>query len=1054
MVEVKTKTFNKELIATILFLLVALSASAQTVLQGTVFDNRTREPLIGATVVIDGTTKGTLTDYDGKFSLSITTELPANINVAMVGYQSSTVVVYDESEPVEIFLNEDLRKLSEVVVVGYGKQKRSNLTAAVASVSKEELKGLSNNSIDNMLEGLSSGVMISTPGSQVGQAPIINIRGVASISSSTTPLYVVDGIPVNTIDIASNTDYNPLADINPADIKSIDILKDAAASALYGSRAAAGVILITTNSGSNDNKAKLTYDYNYGISQATRLFEPMNAEQYTEIKNEGWLNNGGDASKLPYGTMTDANGKVVSTNWVDLVFRTGVTQNHNLNVQGGNEKSTYYISSGLTKQEGITTDAEYDRFSFKANTTYKLNKFFNIGFNSSYTYSKIHTADDSRGGSLSAMGGITRLAYVDLPNVPAYNEDGTFYASSVSPQNLGKGNNSVEVFYYNVVALIEGGQYGESRTNHIIASPYAELTPVKGLTLKTQYGIDWTIVQNESFRTPLAGAGYSSQGTSSVGTTSLKSWTWTNTADYNVALGKNNIDVLLGVEATESDRHGWSRTGTTLSNPEQMYVESNYLTYGGSGNISESSMFSYISRLTYDWDGRYLFSANFRRDGLSKLGRKWGNFWGVSGAWRISDEDFFAIIKSKHIVDDLKIKASYGVVGNANVDWYAAKTTYSSSTYNGATSYISSGISDPNLGWEQTGTTDLGFSAALLNHRLTVDVDYFNSRSKDLILDSSQAYSTGIAGASISTNLGKVENKGWEFNVASTVINKRRLKWTTSFNISFVKNKVLKLDDDIIYSSSTQANITTEGYSMGQLYVYPTAGVDPQTGRRVVKIKKDDGTYDEKLLIYKYGKGGAQLYEKDGETLSNYKLTDWKPEIAGNTKPTYYGGWNNTFKFKNFDANVNFHFSGGNKILNAMKATLSDGRMWSGTEKYYKERWRKPGDKSEYAKPSYNDNYSNGTSYLNSDLIEKGDFIRLKNLAVGYNFNVKNWPANLGISSLRVYFQAQNLFCITSYSGFDPEINSHSESSNLLSGMDLNTTPLSRTFTFGSTISF
>lgn len=1054
MVEVGTNNFQRIAAITILFLLIALSASAQTVLNGTVFDSRTNEPLTGATVVIEGTTQGTLTDFDGNFSISISAELPARINVAMVGYRSNTVIVYDDSEAVEIFLGEDLRQLSEVVVVGYGKQKRANVTSSIASVNTDELKASNSKSIDNMLEGLASGVMISTPGSQVGQAPIINIRGVASISSSTTPLYVVDGVIINTSDVASNTDYNPIADINPSDIKSIDILKDAAASALYGSRAAAGVILITTHSGSADSKTKLTYDYNFGLSKATRLFEPMNAEEYTQIKNEGWLNNGGDPDKLPYATMTDSKGKTVNTNWVDLVFRTGVTQNHNFNVQGGSDKATYYISSGITKQEGITVDAQYDRFSFKANATYKLNKYIDFGFNSSYAFSKIHTSDDSRGGSLSSIGGITRLAYVDLPNVPAYNEDGSFYASAVSPGNLGKGNNSVEVFYYNVMALIEGGQYGESKTNRILASPYIEISPVKGLSFKSQYGIDWTIVQNESFGTPLAGGSYSSKGTSSVGTTSLKTWIWTNTADYNFSIEKNNFDFLLGLESTESERHGWTRSGTTLSNTDQMYVEASYLTYGGSGTLSESSMFSYLSRLTYDYDGRYLFAANWRRDGLSKLGRKWGNFWGLSAAWRISDEDFFAILKGKHIVDDLKLKASYGVVGNANVDWYASKSTYSASTYNGETAYNSSGINDPNLGWEQTATTDFGLTAAFANHRLTLDFDYFKSRSKDLILNSSQAYSTGIPGASISTNLGKVENKGIEIGVGATIINSRYLRWNTNFNISFVRNKVLQLEDDIIYSSSTQASITTEGYSMGQLYVYPTAGVDRQTGRRIVKLKQDDGSYIENLLIYKYGNGGAQLYEMDGETLSGHKLTEWKPEIAGNTKPTYYGGWNNTFKFRNFDANVNFHFSGGNKVLNAMKATLSDGRMWSGTKKYYDERWKKPGDKSEYAKPSFNDNYSNGTSYLNSDLIEKGDFIRLQSLSLGYNFNVKNWPSQMGISSLRVYFQAQNLFCLTSYTGFDPEVNSHSESANLNSGIDLNTTPLSRTFTFGTTISF
>lgn len=598
----------KRLVLYILCLIATVSAAAQDVLQGRVIDARTQEPVIGAAIQIRGTHNNTVSDIDGNFSLKISGEEPYTLDVTFVGYLAQEIEVYDTSEPIEILLRENTRLLNEVVVVGYGTAKLRDLTASITSINKESLKGVTGNSIDNILEGHAAGVMVSTSGSQVGSAPVINIRGLASITSSVTPLYVVDGVPVNSSNIASSTDYNPIADINPADIKSIDILKDAAASAMYGSRAAAGVVLITTNSGSA-GKTKLTYDYNLGFNSATKLFTPMNAEQYTDIKNRGWLNNGGDPNNLPYATMTDKNGNIVNTNWVDLIFRTGLSQNHNLNLQGGNDKATYYLSGSYTTQEGITVDAKYDRFSFKGNGTYKLNKFVKIGFNTGYTYSKIHTADDSRGGSLSAMGGLTRLAYVDLPNVPAYNEDGTFYASTLAPRNLGKGNNAIEVFYYNAMGLIDGGQYGESRTNRILANGYAEITPIKGLTLKTLYGIDWTLIQNESFSTPLHGGGYP-DGSSRTGTSNLRTWTWTNTANYQFDIKKHHFDILFGVEASASNQHVVSRTGTTLSNPDQMYVEASYLTYGGSGSIQESSLFSYISRFTYDWKSRYYLTAN------------------------------------------------------------------------------------------------------------------------------------------------------------------------------------------------------------------------------------------------------------------------------------------------------------------------------------------------------------------------------------------------------------------------------------------------------------
>lgn len=1028
--------------------LVTLSTSAQDVLKGRVLDDRTQEPIIGAAIQIRGTRSNAVTDIDGQFVLPIAGKAPYSLDITFVGYLTQELEVFDTSESVDIYLRENTRLLNEVVVVGYGTAKARDVVTSISSINKEQLTGVTGHSIDNLLEGKAAGVMISTTGSQVGSAPVINIRGVASISSSVTPLYVVDGVPINTSDIASNTDYNPVADINPADIKSIDILKDAAASAMYGSRAAAGVVLITTNSG-YAGKTKLSYDYNIGFNSATKLLEPLTAQEFTDIKNQGWLNNGGDPNKLPYALMTDKNGNVVSTNWVDLIFRTGLSQNHNLNVQGGNDKGTYYLSSSYTTQEGITVDARYNRFSFKGNGTYNLNKYLKIGFNTGYTYSKIHTSDDSRGGSLSAMGGLTRLAYVDLPNVPAYNEDGTPYASTLAPQNLGKGNNAIEVFYYNAMGLIDGGQYGESKTHRILANGYVDFTPIKGLTLKSLYGIDWTIVQNESFYTPLHGGGYPN-GSSSAGISSLKNWTWTNTANYNIEVKKHHIDILVGVEASANNRNTITRTGSTLSNPEQMYVEAPYITYGGSGNIQESSLFSYITRLTYDWKSRYYLTVNWRRDGLSKLGRKWGNFYGISGAWRISDEKFFRSLREDGIIDDLKLKASYGIVGNANVDWYASKSVYSASTYNNIVSYVSAGINDPDLGWEQTATTDLGFSASLFKGRLTFDVDYFYSKSKDLILDASQAYSTGIVGASISTNLGKTQNTGFEISISGDIIRKKQFSWNSTLNISFVKNKVLELADDIIKGS----NITTEGYSLAQLYTYPTDGIDPQTGRRIVLIKREDGGYDRQLLIYKYGQGGAQIYEMDGETRSKYKLSDWKPEISGNTKPTYYGGWSNSIHYKNWDANVNFHFSGGNKVLNLMRATLSDGRMWSGCKEWYDNIWQQPGDKAKYAKASYNDNYSNGTANPISDLIEKGDFIRLQSLAIGYNFKTRRWPKELGISSFRLYAQAQNLFCITGYTGFDPEINSYYNDANLRSGIDSNTTPLTRTISFGANITF
>ncbi len=1024
-------------------------ALAQTSVKGVVIDEA-GDPIIGASVLVVGTNTGAITDIEGRFSLNV----PASskqIKVSFVGMVSQTLPVKSD---MKITMKSESQNLDEVVVVAYGTASTRNLTGAISSVKGEAIKNIPGPSVDGMLQGRASGVMISTTGSSVGAAPVINVRGVSSISNSTTPLYVVDGMIVSMDATSGTTQQNPLADINSADIRSIEILKDAAATALFGSRAANGVIMITTHSGQK-GKVKVSYSGSYTLSTPTGMVDMMDASQYVEFKNMAIANSAsrqsdaGYAAKYQYGLMQDSNGNTINTVWKDLLFQTGAINTHDINVSGGTDNVSYYISTGIMDQDGITVGDEFKRYSFKANTTFKFNDWLKGGFNGNFTNTQQKNVDVGFGDGAYSINGFSRMAAILPPNVPAYNEDGT---PSVNGKYLASGNNKIMCTYYNPMSYIDD-QASRMENNRVIASGFLEATPLKGLSIKSQYGVDWFFNDATQLYAP-QGDGYSNGGNIYAYHTTRKTWTWTNTINYNFTLAdKHNFGATIGMEAQEMQYRRRYYYGTELFDKELVNEEATFNTLAGSATANRHdnrSMVSYLGRVSYNYKYRYYLEGSFRRDGLSSLGTKWGNFWGVSASWRISDEAFFTPLKN--VFSDLRFKASYGIVGNTNVSTYAAISTYNGAFYGGKPGYYLGKIADAQLGWEQTAKTDIGLTGTIAD-RWNFEVTYFNSRSKDLILDSAQSYSTGIPDSQITTNLGKAKNEGFEFSLGGTVINKKNFSWDTNFNFTFVKNKVLQLESDLVESGTAAANITVEGKSMAQLYVYPTAGIDSKTGRRVVLLDDANGNPTrEALLVYSYGFGGVQVFDRTtGEKLS---INDWRPHILGNTKPTYYGGWTNTFRYKGWDATLFLQFSGGNKIYNGMKATMSDNRFWNNSKDMYKHAWRAEGDNAVYAKPELNDNYSNGSANPISDWIENGDYLRLKNLTIGYSFNTKAWPQKIGISQLRLYASATNLFCITGYTGMDPEINSRADIANTASGIDKNTTPLTKTFTFGINLTF
>ena len=974
------------------------------------------------------------------------------MQISYIGMQTAEVAI---APNIKVILKTDSKALDEVVVVAYGTQSARTVTASVSSVKADALKDVPSVSFDQMLQGRASGVSITTPSAGVGQAPIVRVRGVNSITSGTSPLYVVDGVPIESGNLSYLANANALADINPADIVSMDVLKDAAAAALYGSRAANGVILITTKQGQS-GKVKVSYDGFVGFSNATDFYEMMNAQEYVDFKNLAVKNRyGTDELSLtagyvsPYGNkafnmMKDANGNYVDTDWKDAAFQNGLSQSHSVAVSGGSDKVRYYLSGNYTTQEGIVKGDKYDRLGVKANINVQATDWLKVGMNTNVTTGTTSYVDAARRGSNFAVGGFPRLALINAPNLPMYNEDGTPYYLA---QGLGYGGNTVFSTFSNPAAILSLGNGLSSDVTRFIGVFYAEATPVKGLSLKTQYGVDYARIEEQRFWSPLHGDGVNSKGLANAYNTKNNRWTWTNTATYSFSLGQNNFNLLAGTEASERNNSRWTAQRKDLQDDKFIVFQGPFGSATAGGSLSNNTMVSYFGRINYDYASKYIVSLNYRRDGYSALSEKnrWGNFGGVSAAWRVSEEAFFQPLRN--VVDDLKIKGSYGVVGNTDIYDYASKSFYSSYNYGINGTYGLAQIADPNLKWESSEKYSIGFNARLLN-RINVDFDYYYTKSSDLILDVPQSPSKGIPGNIITTNAGKMRNSGIELTVSADVIKNSDFTWETSFNITTNKNKVISLADGVenILKGDNGGleitNITVPGKSIGRLYLYPTAGVDPKSGRRVFITPEGDRT----LLMFE--KGG--WFYEDGTEYAG----EFEPIDCGNTLPTWYGGWTNNFKYKGFDLSLFFQFSGGNKIYNGTKASVSDMRYWNNSKDVYNKYWTPERTHAEYPMPIYGDNYSNGSALPISDLVERGDYLRLKNVSLGYTFNTKNWSKAVGISALRLYVQAQNLFVITGYSGMDPETLTNVESATLAGGTDKNTLPQARTYTIGVNLTF
>jgi TonB-linked SusC/RagA family outer membrane protein len=1010
-----------------------------------------------------------VTDNTGSFKIGIT-ERTRNLQFTYIGLEEWMQPVGGKTS-FAIVLHANNRNLSEVVVVGYGSQKKAEVTGSVASVKGSAISETPVQSFDAGLAGRSAGVQITSPSGVVNETPVFRIRGTNSISLSSYPLVIIDGVPSFTGDLSANpltgsgissAAANPLASLNPNDIESIDIAKDAAATAIYGSRASNGVVFITTKKG-KAGKARISYDGWVGNTKGYGLPKMLDASQYIQLKSLAVANNPGQ-SAVTFNYAKDAKGNNVNTNWGDYVYRTGFSQSHNINISGGNDATTYYLSSGYTVQEGLIRKNDFKRANILANVDSRVNKYLTLGGKISFSNEQNLAAGSS--GSLPGeaynTGALSRITQV-LPSILApYNNDGTY---NINGSGAGSPNiTGTTISYPNPVPLIDKNR-SNNEVNHIQSSVYAQVKPLSWITLKTMYGIDYLLINYDVFLTGITGDGYTPNGSVTASNGNFKTWLWTNTAQFDYTFGaKHNFSLLVGNEQQRrtSATYGINRTG--VSDPNYNIVQAGYTINNPASNAKgENYLLSTFGRLNYNFDKKYYLAATLRQDEYSALGQKKGVFWGGSAGWEIAQEQFWKTSHLDHVFSSFKIRGSYGKVGNINgINDYTPYNQYVSGLYGGSPtlSFPLGSVGNNNLKWETSKQMDIGFNFGILNDRITGQAAYYNNDVNGLILFVNQAPSTGIPTASAAgppLNVGSMYNRGVELNITATPVQTKAFTWTTGFNITYNTNKVTALYGGLpnIQTSTSgleTVNLTQPGYALGYLWVIPTAGVDPGTGKRI--FKSGDG----QKVYYQYSVPSGQFQYSttpDGKTKYVSKTGGTSITQAAdavlykNPLPKYVGGWSNTFNYKGFTLDVLLTYQAGFYVYYGTDAGLHDQRFWNNaTDMLAGSAWLAPGETGKkWARPVFNDNVSNGSAMPMDINVFKGDFVKLRNVSLSYSL-----PGYLlqriGLSSARVYVTGQNLAIFSKYPGPDPEVSSNGNSTSG-QGVDRNTTPNARTITVG-----
>ncbi|WP_188927399.1 SusC/RagA family TonB-linked outer membrane protein [Puia dinghuensis] len=1006
----------------------------------------------------------TVTDVAGVFHLNISNKVRA-LQFSYIGLEEQLVPVGNKTS-FSVTLHASNKNLSEVVVVGYGTQRKTEVTGSITTVKGSALSETPIQSFESGLAGRSAGVQITQASGVANEPPVFRVRGTNSISLSSYPLIVVDGVPSYTGDFnnpagteLTSASANPLASINPSDIESIDIAKDPAATAIYGSRAANGVVFITTKKG-KAGRVKVTYDGWVGQVKAYGLPQMLNADQYIAFKSQAVANNP-TLNNVTFNYAKDKNGNNVNTKWFDYIYRTGTSHSHNLSISGGSDATTYYLSGGFTKQEGIIRRNDFSRANILTNIDSRVNKWLTIGGKVSYSDEQNLSAASS--GSLPGEAfntvGLGRIGEV-LPSIlPAYNNDGSY---NINGASIGYANiTGTAISYYNPVPILDLSR-SNNEVSHLQSNVYAQIKPLSWITLKSIYAVDNLWVDVDNFSTPITGDGYAATGSASSILGKYKEWVWTNTAQFDHTFGDDhNFTLLVGNEQTRRTSEGYGLNRTTLSDPAYTEIQAGFTINNYTGlQLGQNYLLSTFGRLNYNYAHKYYLVGTLRQDEYSAFGKKKGIFGGGSVGWEVAQEDFWKNSGIGHIFNSFKIRGSYGKVGNnGGISDFAPYSLYGSGVYGGLAtlSFPLGSVGNPIIQWETSTQTDVGFNVGILHDRITGQFAYYNNNINHLILAVSQAPSTGLPTAP-NLNIGSMYNRGIEATINAVPVQKKDFTWTTSFNVTYNENKVTGLAPGLTAvqtgtSGLETVNQTKVGYSEGYLWVVRTAGVDPGTGKRIFVNSANTKVYFNLLGSPQYTTDAAGTVKYVSPTGATSISQAADAVMYKNALPRYVGGWSNNFAYKGFSLDVLLTYQAGFYVYYGTNAGLHDQRFWNNAADVLTDAWSaKSTNNAKYAKPIFGDNVSNGSTLPLDINVFKGDFIKLRNVTLSYTVPPVVMQ-RIGLTSARVYISGQNLGISTKYPGPDPEVSSNGNS-NGGQGVDRNTVANARTFLVGLNVGF
>lgn len=973
--------------------------SQQITVQGVVKD-QTGETVIGASVMEKGTTNGTITGIDGDFSLNMSSN--GTLVVSFVGYKTQEVQVKGQKQ-LQVVLSEDAEMLDEVVVIGYGTMKKSDLTGAVSSIGNKDIKDSPVSNLGQAIQGKISGVQIVDAG-KPGDNVSIKIRGLGSINNC-DPLVVIDGVP---------TDLG-LSSLNMVDVERLDVLKDASATAIYGSRGANGVVMITTKRGT-EGKGKLAVSANYSFQNATNVPSLLNAAQYAELSNDMMVNSG----RNPNPEWANPSELGAGTDWMDELLRTGVMQNYTVSYSGGNEKSHYYVSGGFLDQSGIVKSVNYRRFTFQSNSDAQVLKW--LKFSNNITFS----ADTKKSGSYNIGDALKAL-----PIYPVKNEDGSWSGPDGNSEWYGSTRNPIGPTELN-----------KSQTDgyNFLANLTAELTFTKWLKFKSTFGYDAKFWFIDNF-TPK----YNWKPTPTEETSRYKSdnksftYLWDNYFLFDHTFAeKHRVGLMAGMSAqwNTNDYLNAQKNVFMFDNVHEM--DNGEEMYAIGGNETEWALLSYMARVNYSYEDRYLLTATIRRDGSSRFGKKhrWGTFPSVSVAWRASQEKWFP---KNDYINDLKVRAGYGVTGSqASVGNYSYLASYNTSVYpfgissGNQTALVSSTLANPYIHWEEVAQTNIGFDASLFNSRVMFSFDAYLKETRDMLVKASIPITSGFEDTTTTyTNAGKVRNQGIEMSL-HTINLTGELGWETNLTATYNKNKIKDLNSDVPYYinqiNNSYVTMLAKDYPINVFYGYVTDGIfqnQSEVNTHAVQPGAEPGDIRFRDL------------NNDGV------INDSDRTVIGNPNPSWLFSMNNSLSYKGFELSVFLQGIAGNKIYNANNIDNTGMAAAYNQTTDVLKRWQGEGTSNSMPRAVFGD--PNQNTRVSDRFVENGSYLRLKNITLSYTFP-KQWLQKAQIENARLSLSCENVATITGYSGFDPEVG--------INGIDQNRYPISRTFSLGLNFNF